>query len=176
MIILGVCSLLKEEYMILISGIAIIGYGLGGLISYLERRKLGFAKGITLANSIVGMASGAAIILGGQLGFFAAGIVVLIMAGWLIACGILEIIGAVMFMKAMTSADLGVQAPGATASLILGIAMIVAGIVSILNPVFAIMTAGLVIAVGLIVAGIRMIVSSVYSGILLKTDENGGAR
>ena len=53
MIILGVCSLLKEEYMILISGIAIIGYGLGGLISYLERRKLGFAKGITLANSIL---------------------------------------------------------------------------------------------------------------------------
>ena len=171
MIGLGILGLLDVEYMIWVSGIGVAFYGLGGLINYLERRKLGLAKGITLANSITAMSAGAAIIIGGQLGFFAARIIILILALWLIAAGILEIIGAVMFRRAMTSADLGVQAPGSIASLVLGIVMIVAGGVAILHPIFAIMTAGIVIAIALIVSGVRMIVSSVYSGVLLHTGE-----
>ena len=61
-----------------------------------------------------------------------------------------------MYRKAMTSADLGVQAPGSVSSMILGTIMILVGIFGLIFPAFAGFTVWIWIVAALIMSGFRM--------------------
>ena len=95
--------------------------------------------------------------IGSRLGSFAIHILLISLSIWLIAQGVLEVLGAVMYRKAMTTADLGVQAPGSAASMVLGAVMIVVGILGLIFPVMAVYAVRIWIVAELFMSGIRMI-------------------
>ena len=76
-----------------------------------------------------------------------------------------------MYRKAMTTADLGVQAPGSVSAMVLGIAMAAVGILGLINPVVAVITAGIWIVAALILSGIRMIWIARSAGVLGESSE-----
>ena len=168
MVVLGVISLIDPTFKVLFSGIGVLLYGGGSIMHWLERRKMGYAKKTTLVAAIVAIAAGTAILIGENTGVFAMQFMLYILALWLIAAGILEIIGAVIFRKAMTTTDLGVQAPGSIASMVLGSVLIFMGVFAFIQPLIAVVTAGIVISLVLIIAGLRMLISGFYAGVLLK--------
>ena len=168
LVLIGIGTFITPKNLPLAGGIGVFLYGLGAILNWREKRKVGFAKKTTLASAIITMAAGLAVLAGGQSGFIAINILVVILALWLIVAGVLEIIGAIIFRKAMTTADLGVQAPGSVSSIILGVVLIVSGIFSLFQPLFAVITTGILISMILIVIGIRMVVSGLYSGALLR--------
>ncbi|GEM_PF-4367131 len=171
MVVLGIGTFIKPDSIVLAGGFGILLYGFGAILHWIDRRRIGLAKRISLTSAIVTIAVGVVILVGGQMGFIAVSILVLILALWLMVAGILEIIGAVIYRKAMTTADLGVQAPGSIASMILGAVLIGVGFFSILKPLFAAVTVGILISLILIVTGVRMVVSGIYSGALLRREK-----
>ena len=171
MIILGVFSFLYSEFTALLCGFAAIAYGAGELMQWRERRRIG-ATGIWSKLSILtSIAFGAFVIAGHWFALFAIRFALICVALWLTAEGILQIIGAVMYRKAMTTADLGVQAPGSISSMVCGIIMIVIGLIAVIFPVFAEYTAWLCVSAGLIIAGIRVFWMARHAGEFEKKDE-----
>ena len=170
MVLIGIATFIVPENLPLSGGFGVLLYGIGALLHWRERRKVGVAKKTTLTSAIMTIAAGLVILVGGQTGIVAVGLIVIIMAVWLIAAGVLEIIGAVIYRKAMTTADLGVQAPGSITSMILGGVLILMGLGAIMEPLFAAITAGIVISLVLIVAGGRMVVSGLCSGRLFRKE------
>lgn len=168
MVLIGIGTFISPANLPLASGIGVILYGIGAILNWREKRKVGFAKKTSLASAIITIFVGIGILASKDTEIVAVNLIVFILALWLIVTGVLEIIGAVIFIKAMTTADLGVQAPGATTSIILGAFLIVAGVVSIFRPLLAAITGGILISIILVLTGIRMIVSGFYSGILLR--------
>ena len=57
----------------------------------------------------------------------------------------------------MTTADLGVQAPGSAAAMVMGTVMIAVGILGLIFPMFAGFTVRIWIVCELIVSGVRLI-------------------
>ena len=170
MIVLGIGSFINPDNIVLAGGFGVILYGLGSIFHWLERKKMGFAKKTTLTSAILTIVVGVVILVGGKTGFLAAGFILVLLSLWLIVAGVLEIIGAVIFRKAMTTADLGVQAPGSIASMILGAILVLTGLMSLMEPLFAAITAGIMISLVLIVTGVRIVVSGIYSGILIRRE------
>ena len=104
------------------------------------------------------------IIAGNWIAAFMARYILISVSVWLIAEGILQILGAIMYRKAMTTADLGVQAPGSVSSMVCGGCMIAAGILGLIFPVFAEHLAWLCVAAGLIIIGIRLVWMARHAG------------
>ena len=171
MVIIGVGTFISPNNLPLAGGVGVILYGIGAILNWREKRKSGFAKKTTLASAIIAMLVGLGILVGGQSGIMALSFMMIVLALWLIVAGVLEIIGAVIFRKAMTTADLGVQAPGSISSMVLGIVLILAGLFSFAEPLSAAITAGILISIMLIITGIRIIVSGIYAGILVRRGE-----
>ena len=169
-ILLGIFSMMDERLPVILCGIGLILYGIGGLFHWRERRKAGAAGGWALFGALVAVAFGAFILIGGQLGDAAGRFVLFSLSIWLMGEGVLEVLGAVMYRKAMTTADLGVQAPGSFAAMVMGVAMVAAGILGLIFPVIAAFIAHIWIVVGLILAGVRMLWMSRSSGALEEVD------
>jgi uncharacterized membrane protein HdeD (DUF308 family) len=76
-----------------------------------------------------------------------------------------------MYRKAMTTADLGVQAPGSVSSMVIGVIMIAVGILGIIFPIFASVVVGLMMVGGMVVMGIKLIWMARSAGVLEASDE-----
>ena len=83
----------------------------------------------------------------------------------------LEILGAVMYRKAMTTADLGVAAPGSVSSMVLGVIMAAVGVLGLIFPVVAEFFVWVWIVCELILSGIRLIWAARTVGILGASSE-----
>ncbi|MBQ1548603.1 MAG: hypothetical protein IIZ61_09445 [Lachnospiraceae bacterium] len=165
---LGILSAFFEELMIAMSGLGVFGYGVGMLVNWTGRRKTGTGGNLLLAGSIVGMACGVLILVGGQFSVFAGTIVLFVLAAWFIAVGILEIIAAVIYRKAMTSIELGVMAPGSISSFVTGIIMVSAGAIFAFNPFFADILIRIMVCLLTVLIGVRLILSAFFTDRLWK--------
>ena len=168
-IILGILCIIRPELTALLCGIGLFIYGIGEIFHWRERRKAGAASIWALLGAVIPFAFGLLILLGTQTGEFAALFLLLCVSIWLMAQGVMEIIGAVMYRKAMTSVDLGVQAPGSIASFVLGIVMTACGVLGVISPAFAEITVWLWIVLELFITGVRLIRMYGSTGVL---DEN----
>lgn len=156
-IVLGIICIFNDQLPYILCGIGLILYACVEFFNWRERRKAGAAGVWALLGMLVTIAFGTAIIIGSKFGDFALRFVLILFSIWLIAEGGLEITGAVMYRKAMTSVDLGVQAPGALSSLVLGIIMAAVGVLGLIFPVFAETAVLILIVVELILSGVRLI-------------------
>ncbi len=165
-VFLGFCCLFYSEMAAILCGIGLILYGIGGIIHWRERKKAGAAGRWAMFTVIVSVAFGVFILIGSRLEAFALRALLISLSIWLIAEGVLEILGAVMYRKAMTTADLGVQAPGSVSSMVLGAVMAAAGILGVIFPVIVGYFVWIWIVCVLILSGIRIIWSARSAGVL----------
>lgn len=169
-IVLGISCIFNNKLPIILCGIGLILYGVAGFFHWGERRKAGAAGRWVLVGMIVSIAFGILILVGKQSGEQAVRFLLVSLAIWLMAEGVLEFLGAIMYRKAMTTADLGIQAPGSVSSMVLGVIMIGVGVLGLIFPVFAQVAAYIWIVCLLVLSGIRMIWFSRSAGVLEDSD------
>ncbi len=165
-IVLGVVCLFDRKTAAILCGIGLILYGAGSFIHWRERKKAGAAGKWALITVIVSVAFGVFILIGSRFEAFAVRALLLSLSIWLIAEGGLEILGAVMYRKAMTTADLGVQAPGSVSSMVLGVIMAAAGVLGLVFPIVAGVLIWIWIVCELILSGVRILWSARSAGAL----------
>lgn len=169
-ILLGLLCICDRELPVILSGIGLLIYGTGEFFRWSERRKAGADSVWTLIGMFAAIAFGLFILIGRQSGIFAIHILLISLSVWLLAEGVLEILGAIMYRKAMTSADLGIQAPGSVSSMVLGTVMILVGILGLVFPVIAAFAVRIWIVAELIVSGVRLIWMARSAGALEGSD------
>ncbi len=163
-IILGILTFFYPDLSLLLCGVVLIVYGITALMRWSDGRKSGTSSFWTLLAAALSLIFGICIFLSNSSLLFATTNVILLFFLWLIAAGAFEILGAIMYRKAMTSAELGVQAPGSKSSLIAGGIMIVVGLLAILVPMFAVVAAYFWVVAGLVLTGVRMIMMARSAG------------
>ena len=157
--VLGVMLFIRTEVLFFLCGVGIIVYGISRLIEWGRRRKTGTSERWALIGGIAAIAVGLAAFVGGNLGVVAVYIVILIISIWISVAGVIEVLGAIMYRRAMTTIELGTKAPGSLASIILGVGMVAIGVLGIIKPEFAVVAVGIILAIGLIIQGLKYIIS-----------------
>ena len=170
MTLLGILVLAYDEMFVLFCALALVVYGVGAFLSWTVHRKTGTASKGSFWIAVAAFAAGVAIFVGGSFLEFTAWIIMLILGICFISVGILEVIGAVIYRKAMTSVDLGVQAPGSMAAIITGGIVVGFGIFMIFAPLFAMQLTGFILAVAMILGGIRTIVVAFSTGAISRKE------
>ncbi len=163
-VILGILAIFHAELALYLFSAVLMVYGISGLMKWFEGRKSGTSSIWTLLGASLSIMLSICLLIGNNFTDFAATQIVLLFSLWLIIIGGFEILGAIMYRKAMTSVDLGVQAPGSVTSLILGSVMTIVGFLALFVPMIAIVTAHIWITTGLIFTGIRLIMMARSSG------------
>ncbi len=163
-VILGILTFFHTDLALLLCSVVLLVYGISGLMKWFEGRNTGTASIWTLLGSSLSVVFGACILIGNNFTEFAATHLIIIFSIWLIIVGAFEVLGAIMYRKAMTSADLGVMAPGSTTSLVSGGIMIIVGLLALFIPMFAIITAHIWITIGLVFTGVRLIMMARSAG------------
>ena len=169
-IILGILALLIGEFSLLMCGVMLLIYGVADLVKWRSGLKNGTASIWTLLGSLISFALGICILIGNvSTAQFTTTVMVVFFSLWLMVSGVFEILGAIMYRKAMTSADLGVMAPGSKTSIVSGIIMIGVGLLALIIPLVAVFTMHIWVSVGLILAGVRLITEARAAGELEET-------
>ena len=172
MTVLGILVLCYDQMFILFCALALIIYGIGTFLSWTVHRKTGTASRGSFWIAVVTIAAGSAIFVGGTFLRVTAWLVMLILGICFIVSGIFEIIGAVIYRKAMTSIELGVQAPGSKTSIVVGGVMIGFGLFMVFAPLFAMQVTGLILAIAMILGGVRTVVSAFTTGAVSTKEES----
>lgn len=171
LITLGILTTAVDGLAGLLCGIGMLLYGAGNLAQWFEHKESGSATFFSLIGAMFSIVIGIIVISGSSRGqAFALHHVVLSLDLFLIGSGVLEILGAVMYRKAMTSVDLGVQAPGSVLSIILGAALIALGLVGVLFPHVASLVSRGIVTLELFVTGLRLLWQARSAGVLEESD------
>ena len=170
-IVLGILCIFFDELPVFLCGVGLVLYGIVQFFHWRERKKVGAAGFWAFLGMALALAVGVIILIESRPGSFALRFLLIMLSIWLIAEGGLEILGAIMYRKAMTSADLGVQAPGSAASMVLGSIMVIVGILGLVFPLFAEVAVLILIVAELILSGVRMIWLARTAGDLEESDE-----
>ena len=164
-IILGILTVIDEEMTLLLCSIMFFVYGFADLMRWKEGRKIGTSSRWTLFGALFSLVLGACILIGDISAIqFSVSFMVVIFSMWLMISGVFEILGVIMYRRAMTSADLGIQAPGSMTAMISGGIMIGVGLLALIVPAFALFAVHLWISAGLIIVGARLIAEARTAG------------
>ncbi len=167
LIALAICTIFVDGLTGFLCGIGMFLYGIGTLVQWIEHKKDGSATILSLIGSAFSVVIGILVLMGSTAGqAYVLRRMVFTIAFFLIVSGIFEIIGAIIYRKAMTSVDLGVQAPGSVLTIILGCIMIVLGVLGFIFPFVAAYACGAVLTLQLFVVGIRLILQARSAGVL----------
>jgi uncharacterized membrane protein HdeD (DUF308 family) len=140
-----------------ILGVAMIVSGISNAVTWSARRKLGLADGWTLAGGILSMVFGIVLIVS-EAAQLAADVFVAYMAGiWIVAEGILRIVKSSALHTMNTATGGTTPARRWWVVLISGIALVLLGIFSIMNPGITAVALGLLIGLDIIFAGVNLI-------------------
>ena len=171
LIVIGIITLVDQDMITIASGLGLLIYGIGTFLTWSDHRKNGTANKWSFWIALAASIAGVAMFAGGLFEAIAVGIVMLIIGLWLICSGVLEIIGAIMYRKAMTTIELGVQAPGSVRDMVLGGAMIVLGLLVLFLPQFALIATGIIVAIAVIVVGVRLLAASFSVGAISRKED-----
>ena len=164
-ILLGILAVIDENIVLLLCSVMFFIYGFSDLMRWAEGRKSGTASIWTLLGALFSFGLGAFNLIG-NIGSiqFSVSLIAILLSLWLMISGVFEILGAIMYRRAMRSVDLGVQAPGSMTSIVAGGIMIGVGLLALLVPEAAIFTVHFWVAVGLFIVGARLIAMARAAG------------
>ena len=169
-IALGIFCFFDRRLAGILGGIGLFLYGVGGFVHWNERKKAGAASAWALITAVIAVAFGLFILIGSRLGYIAGNFLLFSLSIWLMAEGVMEVLGAIMYRKAMTTEDLGVQAPGSVANMVLGVFMVAFGVLGVIFPLFAAFAVWVWIVLELVISGVRLIWHARSAGVLEESD------
>ena len=140
-----------------VAGFAILFDAVGVLTSWSDMKALGHADGWTLCGAILSLVFALALIFSVRLQLFTGAVMAYVIAFWIILAGCIRIMAAVRLRRFKKST--GLEAPGMAWGwvLILGILMIVAGILGLVNPLGLAIAIGFLVGISIIAAGTNLI-------------------
>ncbi len=173
MFILGLLAVIGGVYcaatpgMTYLSMIWVIGFvmffsAIENIVTWSERKAAGIANGWSLASAILALIAGLLIICSGQAELITGITLLYILFGWLIAAGVLRIIGAFKLKGLKDSAAPAVQEAAKKWGwiVVIGVLMIIAGIFGFCHPILSAISIGLIVGVDIIVVGIELMVKA----------------
>ncbi|MBQ9043488.1 MAG: DUF308 domain-containing protein [Eggerthellaceae bacterium] len=134
-------------------GIAMIVEGVGSIITWNDRRKLGQASGLMLAEAIISIVLGVFLLGSFVLQFSVDLFIAYFIAIWLVIAGIARIVAAV---NARNSQDQQ-TASGWVGHIVLGVLIILLGILCIINPLSVMAGVGMMLGISIVVVGVDLV-------------------
>ncbi|MBQ9001144.1 MAG: DUF308 domain-containing protein [Eggerthellaceae bacterium] len=134
-------------------GLSMVVEGVGGIITWSDRRKLGLANGWTLAGAIISILLGV-FLLGSFLMRFAVDMfIAYLIAIWLVVAGVTRIVAAI----AVRNSEGAAGAKGWIGQVVLGVLIVILGILCIFNPLSIWAGVGLMLGLSIVLVGIGTI-------------------
>ena len=163
-IILGVLLLIGGVYCVFapvatysalawVIGLSMFVEGIGGIITWSDRRKMGLANGWTLAAAIVSIVLGVFLLGSYVLQFAVDMFIAYMIAIWLVVAGIARVVAAVSSRNNQRQAG----GSGWVLQLVLGILIAILGILCIFNPLSIVAGVGLMLGISIVLTGIGLI-------------------
>ena len=140
-----------------LAGFVILFDSVGVLSSWSDMKKLGHSNGWTLAGAIVSLIFGLALIFSIKLQIVTSAFMTYLIAFWIIMAGCIRLAAAMKLRR--YKKETGVSLPGLAWGwvLILGILMLIAGVLSLINPLALAVAIGFMVGISIIVAGANLI-------------------
>ena len=139
-------------------GFSMLVEGIGSVLTWNDRRKLGFADGWTLAGAIVSIILGCFL-----LGSFAAQLAVdlfiaYLIAAWLVIGGITRIVVSLKLRKLRNTAGAGAIGANWGVLLVMGIIVTVLGVMCLFDPIAVMIGVGVMLGISIVCVGVDLIV------------------
>jgi len=142
-------------------GVCMIADSIGNIATWSTRRKLGVADGWTLAIGIISLLAGIAIVANNTMQFAVDMFIVYTSAFWVIAVGLLRIVGSVRLRGINKTREANQITSLWWVALISGILLVVVGVFGLANPAVAAVALGISIGLSIVAAGANLIATAV---------------
>ena len=137
-------------------GLAMVAEGIGGIVTWSERRKMGLANGWTLAGAIVSIVLGV-FLLGSYVLQFAVDLfIAYLIAIWFVVAGVSRIVTAI----SIRNFEGRERARGWIGQVVLGVFIIILGLLCISNPLAIAAGVGLLLGITIVLVGAGLIAGS----------------
>ena len=134
-------------------GLSMVVEGVGGIVTWSERRKMGLANGWTLAGAIVSILLGVFLLGSYVLQFAVDMFIAYLIAIWLVVAGVTRIAAAIAYRNSQ-GAD---GSRGWIGQVVLGVLVVILGILCIFNPLSIVAGVGLMLGLSIVLVGIALI-------------------
>lgn len=140
-------------------GLSMVFEGFWSMLTWSNRKRLGFADGWTLCGAIISVIFGAMVLASGYLRFAVDSVLAYMVAFWLIAAGVTRIAASV----GLHAAHRENEEIGSSWFLVLlaGILVLIFGVICLIHPLIAVVSAGTFMGLGIISAGCALIVAGI---------------
>ena len=135
-------------------GLSMVVEGVGGIVTWSERRKLGLANGWTLAGAIISILLGVFLLGSFMLRFAVDMFIAYLIAFWLIEAGVVRIVVAVGTRNSYGQEG----SSGWILQVVLGVLIVVLGILSIFNPLSIVLSVGTMLGISVLFVGLALVV------------------
>ena len=140
-------------------GLAMIVEGVGGIVTWMERRRLGLANGWTLAGAIVSLVLGIALLGSYMLQFAVDAFIAYLIAIWLVVAGIARIVAAI----GARNSQLQPGAGSMVLQIVLGVLIAILGVLCIFNPLSVVAGVGMMLGISIVVVGVDLVIAGFSS-------------
>ena len=137
-------------------GLAMIVEGVGGIITWIDRRNNGLANGWTLAGGIVSLLLGMILVGSYVLQFAMDAFIAYFIAIWLVVAGITRIVAAIAVRSSLGRE----AASGWIIQIVLGVLIAILGVMCIFNPLSVVAGVGMMLGISIVFVGIDLAVSA----------------
>ncbi len=146
-----------------VAGFVMFFHAVQDIVTYGRRKSMGLADGWSLAGAILACLCGISIIFSAKVELLTGITLLYILFGWLIAAGIISIIGAIKVKKHVNTGIRSIDSYTGKwwIGIILGILLIIAGCLGFAHPFIAMLSIGLITGIDIIADGINMIVRGI---------------
>ena len=173
MFILGLLTMIGGMYcaatpgltylsMVWVIGFVMFFHAIENIMTWSERKAAGIANGWNLAGAIISLLCGLLIIISGQAELVTGIMLLYFLFGWLIAAGVIRIVGAFKVKGLKDSPVPGVKEAAKNWGWIIvaGVLMIIAGCFGFAHPVISAISIGFVVGIDIIAAGIDLMIKA----------------
>ena len=136
-------------------GLAMIVEGVGGIITWIDRRNNGLANGWTLAGGIVSLLLGMILVGSYVLQFAMDAFIAYFIAIWLVIAGITRVAAAIAVRSQNPEG-----ASGWIVQVVLGVLIAILGVMCIFNPLSVVAGVGMMLGISIVFVGIDLAVSA----------------
>ncbi len=141
-------------------GLAMLVEGIGSVVTWNDRRKLGFADGWTLLGAIVSIILGCILLVSYVAQFAVDLFIAYMIAAWFVIGGITRIIAAVKLRQFRDATGSAIDGSWGLL-LVLGIIIVILGVLCLFNPLAVMVGVGAMLGVAIIFSGIDLIVRGI---------------
>ena len=149
--------------MVWVIGFVMFFHAIEEMVTYSDRKALGFANGWNLCGSILAFICGLLIIISAKAEFLTGVALLYYLFFWLIFAGVFGIMAA-FNLKKHTGSEIPAVATAAGkwwVGVIFGILMIIAGCLGFAHPLLAAISIGLIVGFEIIVTGVNLVIAGI---------------